>query len=568
MKRNLPVKMVMLMLILILILTMACGLIPGSGDDEKEETGSSGGILGEEYRSEVGGFSIKKISGYDFNDVIGIVNMTAPGADPDAGPGIMAVGGISDSELSNEELLDKMKKQSSGLEVSKPEKAKIGGENGLAAEINGSYNGQQVKGRLVLVMVTSTRQFTVIGIAPEEKWKDLEPYFEAVVESVEFFEPKPEASEALEDTPAAESDMPTEEAAAPAVGVQNPDDSLIRQWASSAKASSQYGSRDWSAGQATGEPDVVTCGDNVKAWASYNQYTEEWIELSYDIPVVPTEFNIYQTYNPSQVVEVSMTDVNDEEYLVRETYPEAVDCPDTYTIYIDMEKEIYINKVTIVIDQGIMGWGWAEIDAVELVGYPEGGTSALVPSGGQSEPKPPANNEPAPTNYSGWMAEKNYQGYLKVIPGKTRVGELDGLIGLKGTRSTENWKPRPDHKDTFIYKFEQDDMKAWISVTTDGVVYKKTISVNTRPLDYKLPTVTRENYNKLDAIYKENLSIHYNVMANLLKSPGFLSEQILREDGRMEKTVSWWGPNGEKIGGIFFDDVLTGYATLMYLPPE
>jgi hypothetical protein len=68
---------------------------------------------------------------------------------------------------------------------------------------------------------------------------------------------------------------------------------LIRQWASSATASSEYGNPDWAAHQATGAPDTPECGDLVSAWASYDQYTVEWLEVGYATPVVPSEVNIY-----------------------------------------------------------------------------------------------------------------------------------------------------------------------------------------------------------------------------------------------------------------------------------
>src|SRR5689334_9218519 len=37
---------------------------------------------------------------------------------------------------------------------------------------------------------------------------------------------------------------------------------MDRQWASSATASSQYGDDSWAASQATGAPNVATCGDD------------------------------------------------------------------------------------------------------------------------------------------------------------------------------------------------------------------------------------------------------------------------------------------------------------------
>jgi hypothetical protein len=143
----------------------------------------------------------------------------------------------------------------------------------------------------------------------------------------------------------------------------------IRQWAASATASSEYGTVSWTAKQATGEPDVPDCGDNSLAWAPFNDDTLEWIELTYDIPVVPSEINIYQSYNPSQVVEVDVISTSGTTYTVWQGDAEALSyCPDVMSITIDLQETVTINKVVVVIDQSILGLGWNEIDAVELVG--------------------------------------------------------------------------------------------------------------------------------------------------------------------------------------------------------
>ena len=135
----------------------------------------------------------------------------------------------------------------------------------------------------------------------------------------------------------------------------------------SARASSEYGNPDWAASQATGEPDVYDCGDNTSAWASYDSDTIEWIELTYKTPVVPTSVSIYQNYNPSQVVEVQLIATNGSKYIAWSGYPENIDiCPDVMEITV--EKNILVNKVRITIDQRVSGWGWNEMDAVELVG--------------------------------------------------------------------------------------------------------------------------------------------------------------------------------------------------------
>lgn len=166
------------------------------------------------------------------------------------------------------------------------------------------------------------------------------------------------------------------------------------------------------------------------------------------------------------------------------------------------------------------------------------------------------------------MAGPTYQGYVRVTIGETRVEQLDALIGMTGKRSTESWKPREDHADAFIYDTKQDKMVIYISVTTDGLVYKKSISPQARPGDYSLTTANRKNYEELEAIYQRDKVIPYPVMAELLESPGFLREEIMQQDGRLKTVYEWYAPNGDRISGIFFDALLTGIAGLAYIPAE
>lgn len=151
------------------------------------------------------------------------------------------------------------------------------------------------------------------------------------------------------------------------------DAQVLRQWAISAVASSEYGTESWSAKQATGAPNVNECSDNSLAWASASSdTTAEWLELTYDTPVVPTEINIYQSYNPSQVVEVDVITPDGITYIVWTGAPQLVaQCPDLMTISIELEEQIVAKKVVVVIDQSILvNTSWNEIDAVELVGKP------------------------------------------------------------------------------------------------------------------------------------------------------------------------------------------------------
>lgn len=564
--------------LLVLLLSLSCSLTGGLGSSSSGEK-----YLGDEYRSEGGGFSFRKAKDYDFKDVIGIVNMIAPGGNEKVGPGIMVMGGLTAKGMTTENLMEKISAQEGTVKVLNNKQVKVTGIDGIAADVGGSYEGQKIKGRLVVAMVTDEQQFTMMGFAPEEKWKDVSPVFDAVLDTVKFFEPNPEAGLTPDESMA---EAVTEEPEAPLPAESEPEVTSepeyefptarpgeIRQWAISAKASSQYGNVDWAASQATGEPDVYDCGDNTHAWASYNSNTVEWIELTYEKPVTPTEINIYQSYNPSQVIQVQMTATDGSKYIAWSGYPEEVEnCPDLMTITIDLSKKIKVNKIRITVDQRVNGWGWDEIDAVELVGL----SGDPVPNTSKTNPTPKVNptskakatissGKPAPTNYSGWMAGKNYQGFVAIVINKTTVKEIDGLIGLKGRKSTENYKPRPDHKDTYIYDFP-DGMKAYVGVLTNDVVYKKLISpADAYPKDFKLATVTKENYQILDSQFKKNKSIPYADMANLLKSPGFIRESYISE-GKYKATYEWYAANGDRMSGFFIDGSLTGMAGLAFIP--
>ncbi len=351
-----------------IFLTMACSLF--GGEAATATKGSE--YLGDTYRSEDGGFSIKKVKDYEFNDVIGIINMLAPGGDKDIGPGIMVIGGLMDEDMTNDDLLNKMRADSKDLKILKEKSIKIAEKNGYSADIEGSFENKTVKGRVVIAMVSPRQQFTMMGFAPKEKWNELSPIFDAVVGSVKFFEPKPEMTATIAEEPTSaakpESAQEPAETSSPSFVIPTAKSGEIRQWAVSARASSQYGNPNWAASQAVGEPNVFECGDNTSAWASFNSDTVEWIELTFKTPVIPTEINIYQSFNPSQIVQVQMITTDGSKYNAWEGYPELVEnCPDQMTIT-DLNKKIKINKLRITIDQRVSGWGWNEIDAVELVG--------------------------------------------------------------------------------------------------------------------------------------------------------------------------------------------------------
>jgi hypothetical protein len=296
----------------------------------------------------VGGFAFQVIPGYTVEEAFGFASMEAPDADPDTGPATMLIGAVVEESTTSEQLYDEFVGDlETGVEVSEPWEVIVGGVPGLAVDVSGTEGDQDFAARLVLVAVTPTQSFTMIGMAPPERWDDeLAPLFDAVLASISFFEPD------------LSFELPGEEG------------EEVRQWATSATASSEYGNPSWAASQATGAPDTIIeeCADLPTAWASQGSDTVEWLELYYDTPVYPTEVNIIQTHSPDQVVMVELIDTEGTYHEVYTGEPENLweKCP--YTLSILVWADYQAVGVKITIDQSVIEPTWNEIDAVELVG--------------------------------------------------------------------------------------------------------------------------------------------------------------------------------------------------------
>ncbi len=146
----------------------------------------------------------------------------------------------------------------------------------------------------------------------------------------------------------------------------------IRQWAISAEASSAYADPEWAAEQATGEPNTERCGDYQSAWASSGSDSVEWLELQFEIPVFVTGVNIVQTLNPSQIAKVELVGAFDRSLTIFEQPPTQVDQPCPYMLSIGVAKTTLLYRtIRITVDQSVLGLGWNEIDAVQLVGDTE-----------------------------------------------------------------------------------------------------------------------------------------------------------------------------------------------------
>ena len=180
----------------------------------------------------------------------------------------------------------------------------------------------------------------------------------------------------------AKSGSPDEQARAQAVlklikDVEAGDDGLWKQWASSAKASSEFSGPeqqdedDWAAKQACGKPDTDDAGDHPTAWASATpDGEEEWLELTYKIAVRPTRIRIHETFNPGAVTKIEAMDADKKWQVLWKGKDTTDDPPAFLEVNIDPPK-FAVRTIRITIDSENVA-GWNEIDAVQLLGEPTG----------------------------------------------------------------------------------------------------------------------------------------------------------------------------------------------------
>ena len=150
---------------------------------------------------------------------------------------------------------------------------------------------------------------------------------------------------------------------------------VIAQWASSAKATSQYSSPLWAARQATHKPNTVGCGDRPTAWASKDKAGIDTLTVGFKIPVVPQTVKVYQTYNPGQVTKVQVVDVKGKTHNVYAAAPVALVPPPPCPVVLEVPITGITTKVKtvrITVDQSQLGIYQDEIDAVQLVGMAKG----------------------------------------------------------------------------------------------------------------------------------------------------------------------------------------------------
>lgn len=312
--------------------------------------------LDPERRVEAGGFSFQPIPKYEVESTGVDIFMSAPDADLQAGPILVLSTSAITAAATLDEALAQARAQFAEFELGAVRDVTVGGVPGKQFDVTGTEQGVEIIARITVAKPAAERDFVIAAVSPATRWaEEIEPLYTAVLGSIKFFAP------VVPTVPV----VPTLAPPPPSVAGE------YRQWATGAAAGSEYAAPDWAALQATGAPDVQICGDHPKAWAASGSNTREWLQLTYAVPVHVTQVNIYQTYNPDQVVKVELIDGSADYHEVYTAQPTERDCPFVLNIAVP-RTEYLVTGVRLTIDQSVLGLGWNEIDAVELVGVPEG----------------------------------------------------------------------------------------------------------------------------------------------------------------------------------------------------
>lgn len=143
---------------------------------------------------------------------------------------------------------------------------------------------------------------------------------------------------------------------------------LREQWAVAATASSEFASPQFSALQATGPPNTPRCGDYETAWASAKKQPVEWLEVRFATPVRAIGVVIYQTFKPGRVIQVDLREPNGTFHTVFKGKDPTTTCPGQFSPQFP-PTSFLVNAVRIYVEEPPEPDAYAEIDAVQLIGY-------------------------------------------------------------------------------------------------------------------------------------------------------------------------------------------------------
>ena len=145
---------------------------------------------------------------------------------------------------------------------------------------------------------------------------------------------------------------------------QEDDDlSIVRQWAASVLASSEWSSEEWSAAQATGTPELPTCESAPTHWAPLAGGAEpEWLELRYAAPVRAVGVEVHEAWLPGFVERIEVRDAEGRLFSVWDD-DDRTECG--YVLAARFTAPPTDSDTVIV---HTAAEGWEEIDAAELLG--------------------------------------------------------------------------------------------------------------------------------------------------------------------------------------------------------
>ena len=169
------------------------------------------------------------------------------------------------------------------------------------------------------------------------------------------------------------------------------------QWATSASASSEYGSCTpgtpaGSACDATGAPDVSGCTDSYSAWipsSSGGDYTYEWLQLSFDHLMAVTRVEVYESYKAPFVTHIELFDHADAHRLTIFSGTDSTSCPGVLTAstsagFVSQTVKVWTHAPSM----------YQEIDAVQLCGVLVTAAPSAPPVPMAPPTAPPTPNEP------------------------------------------------------------------------------------------------------------------------------------------------------------------------------
>ncbi len=145
-------------------------------------------------------------------------------------------------------------------------------------------------------------------------------------------------------------------------------------WATGATATSNYGpdaGDSWNATAALGPPNVdPECRDDTHAWASLSRSEVATLTVTFDESLWVSRVDVYQTFNPGQVSRIQLLGPDGDRTTVYEGVPEKSESCPVQGFRDGLALNHPVNSVTITVDQSVTGAGWAEIDAVSILGVP------------------------------------------------------------------------------------------------------------------------------------------------------------------------------------------------------